>query len=191
MNTFGQIIRALLLVVGAIMLIFGLWYHLAPRARYVDSSPATNSVLSESPGNVTINFNRELSAESRMNVLSIITMSPSGEEIQKTEKLHTANGPDPSGASRNTLRVNVSSELPTGIYCVQWTVYPRYPGVRSHGMYYFGVGMPLPPYFTDASPYGLHEQYWPRRRHRATLIGGVILLLMAFFIPSRVWKLSR
>lgn len=191
MNVFGQIIRAFLFVLGAIMLVFGLWYQFAPRARYVDSAPTPNSVLSESPGNVTVNFNRELSAESKMNVLSIITMSPSGEEIHRAEKLHTVNGPLPNEASHSTLRVNVSPELSRGIYCVQWTVYPRYPGVRSHGMYYFGVGMSLPPYFTDTSPGGLHEQYWPRRRHRATLIGGVLLLLMAFFIPSRIWKLSR
>src|SRR5688572_24481474 len=87
-SLFGNIIRALLLVLGAIMLIFGLWYQLAPRARYVESSPKPNSVHSGSPDNVTINFNRELSADSRMNVLSIITMSASGEEIHKTEKLY-------------------------------------------------------------------------------------------------------
>lgn len=188
-RVFGKIIRALLLVLGAIMLMFGLWYQFAPRARYVESSPTPNSVHSGTPGNVTISFNRELSAESRMNVLSIITMSQSGEEIHETEKLYTANGPDPNGASRKTLGVNVSSKLPSGIYCVQWTVMPRYLGVRSHGMFYFGVGMSLPPYFTDASPGGLYERYWPRRRQRATLIAGVILLVIGCFVPSRVWKL--
>lgn len=188
-SLFGNIIRALLLVLGAIMLIFGLWYQLAPRARYVESSPKPNSVHSGSPDNVTINFNRELSADSRMNVLSIITMSASGEEIHKTEKLYSVNGPDPNGASRKTLRVDVSSELPSGVYSVQWTVMPRHLGVRSHGMFYFGVGMPLPSYFMDGSPRGVYEQYWARRRHRATLIAGVILLVMGCFVPSRVWKL--
>lgn len=172
------------------MLIFGLWYHLAPRSRYVDSSPRPNSVLSDSPDNVTVNFNRELSAQSRMNVLAMVTLSPKGEETHKVGKVYDVNGPDPTDASRKTLRVNVSPELPRGTYCVQWTVHPRL-GVRSHGMFYFAVGMPLPPYLAEGSPEGLYEQYWPRRRHRATLIGGVILLLMAFFIPSRIWKLSR
>lgn len=187
---FGQIIRALLLVLGAIMLIFGLWYQLAPRSRYVDSSPQPNSVLSDSPDNVTVNFNRELSAQSRMNVLAMVTISPTGEETHKVGKVYEVNGPDPNDASRKTLRVNVSPELARGTYCVQWTAHPSL-GVRSHGMFYFAVGMPLPPYLAEGSPEGLYEQYWPRRRHRAMLIGGVILLLMAFFIPSRIWKLSR
>ncbi len=187
---FGQIIRAILFIFGAIMLIFGLWYHLAPRSRFVDSSPAPNSVLSDSPDNVTVNFNRELSAESRMNVFSMVTLSPSGEESHKVGKVYNVNGPDPTDASRKTLRVNVSPELPRGTYCVQWTVHPRL-GVRSHGMFYFAVGMPLPPYLAEGSPEGLYEQYGPRRRHRAMLIGSVILLLTAFFIPSRLWKRSR
>ncbi len=74
-----------------------------------------------------------------MNVLAMITRSPSGEENYKVEKVYAVIGPDPNEASRKTLRVNASPELSPGIYCVQWTVVPTV-GIRSHGMFYFGVG---------------------------------------------------
>jgi methionine-rich copper-binding protein CopC len=188
-SMFGQIVRALLLVLGAIMLLFGLWFQFGPRARYTGSSPKPGSVLSESPSNITINFSRELTAESRMTVVSTMTVSPSGEAIHEDRRVSTITGPDTNDAQGQTLRVNVSPELPAGLYWVNWTVFPKSVGVRSYGSFYFVVGMPLPTYLTGDSSGGLHEQHRPGRRQRAVLISGVILLAMGFFIPSRIWKL--
>jgi hypothetical protein len=117
-SVFGQAIRALLLALGAIMLLVGLWYQFGPRARYLDSYPKPGSTLSESPGNITINFSRELAAESTITAVSTITLSPSGETIYGDKTVGKIEGPDPTDSQGQTLRLNISPGLPAGIYWV-------------------------------------------------------------------------
>ena len=182
-------IPKVLLVLGAILLLIGLWYHLAPRAQYVDSSPKPGSELSDSPDNITVSFNRELRAESGMVVISTL-LSESG-DIYGARKTYTVTGPDPNDLNGLTLRVNIPQELPPGVYWVNWTAIPKHVGVRTRGSFYFAVDMAVPAHFTRDFPEVLYERDRPRQSQRAFLIAGVVLLAMGLFISSRLWRRSR
>jgi methionine-rich copper-binding protein CopC len=188
---FGQVVRALLLVFGAIMLLFGVWQLLAPRARYVSSSPQPGSILTESPRSVTVTFSDELAPESKISVASTITLSPSGETIYGDGKRYTAQGPDPEDPQRRTLRVDLGSELTHGLYWVQWTTVARRGYAQRSGRLCYAVGMRIPAHLTRDLPGGLYERDYRKRRRRAALIGGVVLLALGAFVPSRRWKVFR
>jgi methionine-rich copper-binding protein CopC len=188
---FGHIVRALLLVFGVIMLLFGVWQLLEPRARYVSSSLQPGSILPESPRSVSITFSEELAPESEISVASTITSSASGETSYGDGKRYTAQGPDPEDPQRRTLRVDLGDELTRGLYWVQWKTVARRGLAQRSGRLCYAVGMPIPAHLTRDLPEGLYERDYQERRRRAALIGGVVLLALGAFVPSRRWKVLR
>lgn len=182
------IIRTLLLLMGSGALLFGLWQQLVPRARYVSSSPAAGASLATSPTSIVVRFSNQLNMSSEMAVTSTITLSPSGEPIYGDGPRFSAKGPDPNDPLRQTMRLDLSPELPRGLYWVQWTTESVRGRARSSGRLCYAVGMTVPDYITRDQPGGLLQHDYKWREHRATLLAGVLLIALGIFLPRLGWK---
>jgi methionine-rich copper-binding protein CopC len=177
------IIRVLLLFFGCIMLLFGLYDLLTPRARYVNSSPTPGAELAALPASVTVSFSDELALESTIAVTSTITLSAFGEKVYSDGKKFTAAGPDPSDPQHRTLRAVLEPGLPHGLYWVEWTAVAARGKSKRFGRFCFGVGMPVPPHITRDGASGLWERDYRWRGNRATLLGGVLLIGLGALLP--------
>ena len=182
------IIRTLLLLMGAGALLFGLWQQLVPRARYVSSSPAPGASLATSPPSIVVRFSNQLNTTSEISVVSTITLSPSGETIYGDGPRFSAKGPDPHDSLGETMRVDLSPELPRGLYWVQWTTESVRGRARSSGRFCYAVGMTVPDHITRDGPGGLLERDYKWREYRATLVAGVLLVALGVFLPRLRWK---
>ncbi len=184
----GQIVRALLLFFGAVMLLFGVWQQLEPRANYVSSSPEPGATLATAPDGVTISFSNELTAESEVSVASTITLSPSGETIYGDGKRFTARGANRHDSMGRTLHVDLDPGLPRGLYWVRWTAVAVRGRARRSGRLCYAVGMPVPEHVTRDMPGALDERNYRWREHRATLLSGVLLLALGVFLPQFAFR---
>lgn len=179
----GLIIRVLLLFFGSIMLLFGVYDLLAPRARFVNSSPAPGAELATLPASVTISFSDELAPESTISVGSTITLSPSGENVYSDGKKFTAAGPDPGDPQDRTLRLVLEPGLPVGLYWVNWTAVAARGKSKRFGRFCFGAGMPVPPDITRDEAGAVWERDYKWRGNRAALLGGVLLIGLGALLP--------
>ena len=116
----GLIIRILLVFFGSVMLLFGMYQLMVPRANFINSTPAPGVELAALPESVAVSFSDELAPESTIAVGSTITLSPSGEKVYSDGKKFTARGPDPGDPQHRTLRVVLEPGLPRGLYWVEW-----------------------------------------------------------------------
>lgn len=188
---YRQIVRALLLLMGAGMLLFGVWQQLVPRARYVSSSPEPGSSLSAPPTSVNVRFSNQLSPNSEIALASTITLSPSGEAIHGDGKRFTAKGPDASDPLGRTLRLDLSPGLSPGLYWVQWTTESVNGRAKSSGKLCYAVGMTVPEHITRDMPGGLLERDYKWREHRAVLLSSVLLIALGVFLPQLRWRASK
>lgn len=179
-----QILRALLLFFGVVLLIFGLWDLLVPRAHFVNSNPAAGAVIEAPPSSVSVSFTNELDPESRLDVTSTIELLPSGEhEYLDGRSVITRAEIDPGDSSGKTLRAHLRPGLHKGIYWVSWTT--RVSGWRtiSYGKTVFGIGMKVPEHLTADMGGTVWERNYQYRSRRAALIGGVVLVVLGLFLP--------
>ena len=179
----GLIIRILLLFFGSVMLLFGMYQLMVPRASFVNSSPAPGVELAALPESVAVSFSDELAPESTIAVGSTITLSPSGEKVYSDGKKFTARGPDPGDPQHRTLRVVLEPGLPRGLYWVEWTAVVARGKSKRFGRFCFGAGMPVPADITRDAAGGLWERDYKWRGNRAALLGGVLLLGLGALLP--------
>ena len=179
-----RLIRGLLLLGGSLLLLYGVWSLIVPRARFVSSSPSPGATIERPPSAVTVAFSRPLDPQSTIEVLSTISLSPSGEQsFTDGATLATTSGLDAGDARRRTLRVELPPELPGGLYVVRWTAMTEGGRARRFGTYYFGVGMPVPEHIMRDVPGALQEQDHRARERRSVVLGGVILLGLVALLP--------
>ena len=176
--------RIALLCFGLVLILFGVASLLAPRARFVNSNPAAGAAIAEPPAAVIINFSNKLAPESTMDVTSTIRLLPSGEfDYLDGSSVATNSGVDPSDASGRSMRANLRPNLHRGLYWISWrTTAARWRTV-TYGQTAFGVGMPVPQYLAADMGGPIRERIYEWRRRRAAIVGGVIMIVLAFFLP--------
>ena len=173
--------RTLLAIFGALML----WAWLAqtcmpPLARYVSSDPEPGATLTAAPSTVTVTFSDELGPASTIDVTQAVAVSSSGDTAQRENEVTAMAGVDANRPT--TLRAALEPGLENGLYLVEWRVSgPRDNGQRT-GSFRFGVGIPV----LEGASY--HESDEPernthRRRRRAPLLAGLLLIGLAVIIP--------
>ena len=175
------IVRCLLLLLAAVMLLFGAVDRLVPRAHYVDSDPKPGSVLSRLPSAVTITFSNELAPQSEISIASTITLTPSGELLYADGKTFSTLGPDSRDTRR--LRVDLDPGLGRGLYWVKWNAVAARGKAQRFGRLCFAVGMPFPTHITSDTPGGLMEWNYRFRDYRSVWLGGVFLLGLGILLP--------
>jgi methionine-rich copper-binding protein CopC len=161
-----------LIVLGALMLLFGAGEALRARARYVSSDPAPGATLAAPPGAVRVRFERALDPSSRLRV----SRTAPGEVASQVA---VSSALDPGDAERATLTAALS-EASAGIYHVNWHVMPAAGGSARAGSFRFAVGMPLP---EDAAGGKLEDRIAGERKKRKTVLGGLVLMLLGAGLP--------
>jgi len=180
------ITRALFLFWGSVMLLFGTWDLLVPRARYVGSSLEPGAVVSSPPAAVTVSFSEELAPESEINVASTVSLSPSGERVYSGgEKVTAASGLDLGDPRRRTLRADLEPGLPGGLYVVNWKAVAAQGRAKRFGRFYFGAGMAVPEHIMSEMRGTLRERdyEYPLWGRRSALLGGVLLVALGALLP--------
>lgn len=174
---------AVLLFFGSLMMLFGLWHLLVPKAEYATSNPAPGSVLAVPPQEVSVSFTEELDSKSTMTVRSTITLSPAREQVYGDGEEFASSGPDAADPQRRTLRVKLKPELPAGLYWVQWKAVAARGKAQRFGTLCFGAGMLVPDHVTRDMPGALREHDYQWRGRRAALLGGLFLIALGALLP--------
>ncbi|HSE21905.1 MAG TPA: copper resistance protein CopC [Pyrinomonadaceae bacterium] len=178
---FSSLIRAVLIFIGSVLLVFGTWDKLRPRGRYESSSPKPGSVLSRAPELVTIQFSDALDWESELSVVSTITLEPNGEAIFEDGEPVIVHGPSPENP--RALNILMPSDKRPGLYWVRWRVVTARGKAARFGSFCFGVGMPIPEHITRETPGGFSERDERERSYRAVLLGGLLLVVLGVVFP--------
>ncbi len=189
------IVRILLAFFGLSMLLGSIGHALVPQARYRQSRPGPASVLTAPPAQVVIRFSREVTPDSRIGVVSTVSILPSGERSYSGgEDVVAQSGFDPNDPSRQSLRAVLRPGLPNGLYRVDWHAAAARGRAERFGSYYFGVGMPVPDSITHDLGGSLRErdvydadEVGPR----AVPLVGVLLIALAILLPwlrSYQWR---
>ena len=175
--------RVLLFFFGVVLLLFAGVNILAPRARFVSSSPPAGATVPDPPATVVVNFNNKLSTESTIDIVSTIRLSPSGEveyldggSVMVSSEL---NAEDPTGRS---MRADLKPGLHHGLYFIHWRTKSEGWGFISYGKTHFAVGMPVPEHIKRDN--AIWEQSYGYRGHRAALIGGMLMIALGFVLPK-------
>jgi methionine-rich copper-binding protein CopC len=179
---FSSLIRAVLLFIGFVLLVFGAWDRLRLRARYESSSPTPGAVLSRAPELVTIQFSGALDRESEISVVSTITLKPNGETVFENGEPVMVHGPSPENP--RSLNLLMPSDKPPGLYWVRWRAVTARGKAARFGSYCFGIGMPVPDQITRETPGGFSERNERERSFRAVLLGGIFLVALGIVFPQ-------
>ena len=179
---FSSLIRAVLLFIRAVLLVFGTWDKLRPRARYENSSPTPGAVLPRAPELVTIQFSDALDRDSEMSVVSTITLQPNGETVFEDGDPVLVHGPSPENP--RALNIKMPSDKPPGLYWIRWRAVTAKGKAARFGSFCFGVGMPIPDHITRKTPGGFSERNERERGHRAVLLGGLLLVVLGVVFPK-------
>lgn len=183
-ETIILISRVLVLFFGTALFLFGVVDLVIPRARFVSSSPPAGSSVADPPAAVTIKFSSKLSPESRIDVVSTIRLSPSGEnDYLDGSSVVTKAGLDPSDASGRSLRADLRPGLHKGLYFVNWRTKSAGWRAVTFGKTPFGVGMPVPEYITQDMGGSVWERHYQQRSRRGALIGGALMLALGLLLP--------
>jgi methionine-rich copper-binding protein CopC len=178
-----QIYNAILIVLGLVLLGFGAWDLLVPRARFVNSNPPPGAMISEVPSVVTVNFSNKLHSDSKIDVTSTAALLPSGEtEFLTGGSVVTNSEIDPTDESGRTLRANVRPGLHRGLYYIKWTTKTAGWRTITNGETSFGVGMNVPEHVTKSMGGPIRERNYDYRGRRAALLGGFVLLALALLL---------
>ena len=166
--------RVFLVGLGALMLAFGACDSLRPRARYVSSEPAAGSTVSSPPTAVRVTFGLALDPASSLSVTRL--MPEDGES-----PIPTRSALDPQDSRQRTLKVELSG-MTSGLYRVEWRAFPAEGGIARYGSFAFGVGSTVPASGAGGQPV-LQERDGGELRHRDTVAGGAILIMLALVLP--------
>ena len=180
------ILRAAIIFFGLVLLLFGVFDLVTPRARFVGSKPLPGSVITSPPPAVIVNFTRKLSPESVLDVTSTIRLLPSGElEYRDGSSVVKKSGIDPGNPGGTSMRAELKPGLDNGLYWVSWRA--KAAGWRSitYGRTYFAVGMPVPENITRDMDGSVWERNYQWRRRRAALVGGVVLIALWLLMRKR------
>jgi methionine-rich copper-binding protein CopC len=175
--------RVLLFFFGAALLLFGVASLLVPRAKFVSSTPAAGSTIAEPPSTVIVHFSNKLSPESKIDVVSTLELSPSGEvEYLDGRSVVVSSGLNADDRSGKSMRAELRPGLHDGLYFVNWRTKSAPWRAITYGRTHFGAAMPVPEHITRSSGTIWERDYYFRGR-RATLIGGVLMIALAFALP--------
>jgi methionine-rich copper-binding protein CopC len=175
--------RVLLFIIGGVLLIFGVVSLLVPRAKFVSSTPTAGSTIAEPPTTVIVNFSNKLSSESQIDVVSTIRLLPSGEvENLNGRSVVISSGLNAGDPSGKSMRAELRAGLHEGLYFVNWRTKSAPWRAITYGKTHFGVGMPVPEHIIRDSG-TIWERSYDFRRRRAALVGGVMLIALAFALP--------
>ncbi|MCL5282223.1 MAG: copper resistance protein CopC [Planctomycetes bacterium] len=181
------IVRILLALFGLSMLLGAIGDALTPHARYRQSRPEAASVLATPPAEVVIRFSREVTADSKIGVVSTVSILPSGEwSYSGGEDVVAQSGFDPNDPSHQSLRAVLRPGLPNGLYRVDWHTAAARGRAERFGSYYFGVGMPVPASITEelGGPLRERDVYdTDEVSLRAVPFVGVLLIALAILLP--------
>jgi methionine-rich copper-binding protein CopC len=189
------IARICLALFGLSMLLVAVGQALMPHARYRQGRPEPAGVLDTAPAEVVVRFSREVTPDSRLGVVSTVSILPSGEySYSGGADVVAQSGFDPNDSSRQSLRAVLRPGLPKGLYRVDWSTVAARGKAERFGRYYFGVGMAVPASITRDLGGPLRERGTydtDEVSPRAVVLGGVLLVVFAVFFPwfrSRPWR---
>ncbi len=162
-----------MLTLGALILAFGAFELLRPRARFVRAEPAPGVTLAALPAAVRVTFSRALDASSALRVTRLGSASvPVAVQLARSSVL------DASDSERRTLKLELG-EATDGVYHVAWHSMPATGGVAGNGSFRFALG--AADRGSGAVSNELEERYGGERQRRNTLTGGVVLLAFGAF----------
>jgi len=175
-----RIYSAILIALGLVLLGFGAWDLVVPRARFVNSQPPPGGMINEVPSVVTVNFSNKLNSDSKIDVTSTVELLPSGEKEFLTGGSVVMNSEiDPTDQSGQTLRAHLRPGLHRGLYYIHWTAKTTGWRTITNGETSFGVGMNVPEHVTKSMGGPIRELNYDYRGRRAALLGGILLLALA------------
>jgi methionine-rich copper-binding protein CopC len=184
MRAIHPILRGVLIFLGLLLFIFGVFDLLVPRARFVNSNPSPEANIGEAPPAVTASFNNKLAPESHLNVTSTIMLLPSGKtEYLAGRSVVLRSQIDPADPSGKSLRAELQPGLHKGLYWVNWTTTTAGWRTVTYGKTAFGVGMKVPEHIINDMGGNIWERTYDYRRRRAALVGGVVLIVLGLFLP--------
>jgi methionine-rich copper-binding protein CopC len=178
------ILRGISILFGLALLLFGLGDLLIPRARFVSSSPEPGATVAAPPTRVIVRFSNGLSTESQIDVVSTVRVLPSGEhEHLNGRSVIVSSGIDADDPSGKSMRADLRPDLHQGLYFINWRTSSAGLRAMTFGKTSFGVGMPVPEHITRDMKGKIWERTYQQRSRRAALVGGVILLALAYLLP--------
>jgi len=132
---------------------------LMPKAIFVEARPEPGKLLHEAPTAVLVTFSREIKPESNLSVLSTVTMKGSGEiSYSGGERVSSSSSVDIYTPGKRSLKVILTTDLPSGLYRVDWSTVTAESQAKRYGSYYFGVDMPVPDHILREGSNSLREE---------------------------------
>src|SRR4030095_986834 len=181
-----QIYSAILIALGLVLLGFGAWDLVVPRARFVNSNPPPGGIINAVPSVVTVNFSNKLHSDSKIDVTSTIELLPSGEkEFLKGGSVVMNFEIDPTDQSGQTLRAHLRPGLHRGLYYIHWTTKTAGWRTITNSATSFGVWMNVAESVTKSMGGRIRERNYDYRDRRAALLGGVVLLALALLLKFK------
>ena len=178
----GRYARWALAGLGVLMLLFWVIDSVRSRASYVDSTPQPAASLTAAPPVIRVAFDHALQPASTVSLVYLPVEASENDIARDVEVVSRLASDD---ANRRTLEA-IPPRLGTGLYLVRWTAYPSPGGgVIRNGSFGFGVGVAVPP-DSEGRTLSLTERDSGRRGRRSTLLGGVVLLVLAALAFYRV-----
>ena len=160
---------------GVLMLLFWISGSVRVRAAYVDSTPQPAASLAVAPPAIRVSFDHALDPASTISLVYLPVVASENDianDVQVVSRLAS------DDINRRTLEA-VPPRLGRGLYLVRWTAYPSPGGgVIRHGSFGFGVSVAVPP-DSAGRTLSLTERDSGSRGRRSTLLGGVVLLVLA------------
>lgn len=178
----GRYARWALAGLGVLMLVFWVIDSVRSRAAYVDSTPQPAASLAATPPAIRVVFDHALQPAS---TLSLVYLPVEASENDIARDVDVVSRLASDDVNQRTLEA-IPPRLGRGLYLVRWTAYPSPGGgVIRHGSFGFGVGVAVPP-DSAGRTLSLTERDSGRRGRRSTLLGGVILLVLAALASYRL-----
>ena len=167
---------------SVLMLLFWVIDSVRSRASYVDSTPQPAASLTAAPPVIRVAFDHALQPASTVSLVYLPVVASENDIARDVEVVSRLASDD---ANRRTLEAT-PPRLGRGLYLVRWTAYPSPGGgVIRNGSFGFGVGVAVPP-DSEGRTLSLTERDSGRRGRRSTLLGGVVLLVLAALAFYRV-----
>jgi hypothetical protein len=167
---------------GVLMLLFWVTDSLRPRGAYVASTPQPAASLPAAPPAIRVTFDRALQPASTLSLVYLPVVASENDIARDVPVVSRLASDD---VDRRTLE-GIPPRLGPGLYLVRWTAYPSPGGgVIRHGSFAFGVGVAVRP-DSDGRILSLTERDSGSRGRRSTLLGGVILLVLAGLASYRL-----
>lgn len=175
------------------MLLFGLNDLFTTRAQFVSSHPEPGESVLSPPTEVTVIFSEELAPESSIRLVCTVTLNPSGEPSYSGGQAVTATSViEAYDLQHGSMKAVPLSELPSGLYRVDWTAVALKNKAQRFGSYYFASGMAVPGHILREGKNSLREENFSysdeRNLPQTAVFAGLILVLLGVFwnhLPKR------